>query len=253
MENSKKDKNSEENNKNINKYQNINQNEDTYLELKESKNLNSSDQNNENEEDTDNNSDQNNPKKIKGILNQKKTWFIYSKLGNTFAFFGDKNGSPLIVIGPHWYMYICLSFVLYLLFYFFFKTFWTHLNIIFKLIGILLFLTFFLSYSYTSLINPGIPKYDENAILGNPRENYRFCKICGIWINSEEKTNHCYDCNVCYEGYDHHCPWTGNCIAKKNSVSFYIFIVSILCTFCYFVTGLTHAQHNIFIKNKMNK
>lgn len=28
--------------------------------------------------------------------------------------------------------------------------------------------------------------------------------------------SHCYDCNVCVDELDHHCPWTGKCIGKKN-------------------------------------
>ena len=222
----------------------IDSNEDTYLNLKEK--IQNSYSTKIKEEDRNNNQINS---KIR-FLNKKTTYYFYAKLGNTFTFFGDKYGSPLIVLGPQWYMYISCCTVINIVFLLFFKKFWIYMNIIFKSLGILTFLFFFISYSYTSLINPGIPKYDENAILGKPRENYRFCRICSIWTNLEDNTCHCFDCDICYEGYDHHCPWTGKCIAKKNTYSFYIFLVTILCAFCYFVTALTHAQHTIFINNK---
>ncbi len=238
----------------------IESNEDTYLKIKDNKNQNSyfpsnNYKENENEEINynNNNYNQNNSNNQIGVLNRITTNFFFARLGNTFAFFGDSNGSPLLVIGPHWPMYLCCCSFISLIFFLFFKHYWDNINYFFKLIGLITFLMFFLSYSYTSLINPGIPKYDENAILGKPRENYRYCKLCCIWTNIEENTCHCFDCNVCYEGYDHHCPWTGKCIAKNNTYSFYIFLVSILCIFGYFVTAFTHVQHNIFVNSQKNK
>lgn len=249
MENKKEEENIKGNNSNQIKYSKIDSNEDSYLNIKENKTQNELKINKDNlEYNIDNN--QENPHKKKGILNNRKPYYFYMKLGNTHTFFGDKDASPLIVIGPHWPMYVgCCAFIT-LAFLFFFRHFWVYMNIVFKLIGIIIFITFFLSYSYTSLMNPGIPKYDENAILGKPRENYRFCGQCCVWVSLEENACHCFECNVCYEGYDHHCPWTGKCIAKNNVKYFYTFIVSILCIFCYFVTALTHAQHNIFIAKK---
>ena len=222
-------------------------NEDTYLNIKKNQNTNidSTENNykdNENEEDTYN--------KLIGVLNRKTSSYLYAKIGNTHTFFADKNASPLIVIGPNWIMYLSCCLIISLIFGFFFNAFWNYMNMLFRSIGLIIFFTFVTSYSYTSLINPGIPKYDENAILGKPRENYRFCRICCIWTKIEENTSHCFECNVCYEGFDHHCPWTGKCIAKNNTFSFYIFLISVLCSFCYFVSALTHAQHTMFLLNK---
>ena len=187
---------------------------------------------------------------IKGTLTNLKPYYFYAKLGNTYTFFGDKDGSPLIVIGPHWNMYVCFCSIMSLIYIFFLVHYWNYLNILFKLAGLISFLTYLISYTYIFLINPGIPKYDENAILGKPREKYSFCRKCGIWKNMDNNVYHCFDCDICIEGYDHHCPWTGKCIAKKNVNIFYVFLVSILGAFCYFVTGLTHAQHNIFLEKK---
>lgn len=52
-------------------------------------------------------------------------------------------------------------------------------------------------------------------------------------------TVHCEECEVCIEGYDHHCPWTSKCIGKKNLTYFYIWIFSSLFSIVYF--GLVTA------------
>ena len=31
-------------------------------------------------------------------------------------------------------------------------------------------------------------------------KNLRRCKDCKLWINTEERTYHCYDCDICVEG-----------------------------------------------------
>jgi hypothetical protein len=51
---------------------------------------------------------------------------------------------------------------------------------------------------------------------------------------------HCPDCNVCIEGYDHHCPWIGKCVGSNNSCSFYFFLMMIFgnLIFC-FVAAIT--------------
>ena len=69
----------------------------------------------------------------------------------------------------------------------------------------------------------------------------------------DENTGHCFDCNVCVEGYDHHCPWTGKCIGKKNLAFFYVFLISILFVFGYFVLALTQVQNDSFNERKRKK
>ena len=186
----------------------------------------------------------------KGLLTLQKPYYFYLRLGNTYTFFGDKDGSPYIVIGPHWSMYMCLCPIMTIFYTFFIIHYWNYISFLFKISGLISFLTFFISYTHIFITNPGIPKYDENAILGKPREKYSFCRRCGIWKRMDKNVYHCFDCDICIEEYDHHCPWTGKCVAKKNVNAFYIFLVSILAAFCFFVTALTHAQHNIYLEKK---
>ena len=173
---------------------------------------------------------------------EKNHNYFYKKLGNTFSFFGDRDGNPVFIIGPHWPMYFCFCSFISGGIYLFFYAFWSYLHIIFKILGVFIYCLFFGSYTYTFLINPGYPKHDLASKTGEPRNKYRFCERCKMWVNLDKKPNHCFDCDICIEGYDHHCPWTSKCIGRKNLTTFYIFVITTLFIFAYVVCALTNAQ-----------
>ena len=69
--------------------------------------------------------------------------------------------------------------------------------------------------------------FDENALYNKNKDKSGFCLVCNIYLSLEKKTKHCQFCNICVEGNDHHCPWTGKCIGKNNQKSFIIFVSSV--------------------------
>ena len=187
------------------KYSKIDTNDDTILDSNEVKPQNSFPESirvNINENGEENDKIKNNSTQKIGALNRNLSNYFYMKLGNTYTFFGDKDGSPLIVIGPDYLKYMGLCSFVSLIFIGFLYKFWVNLNLFFKLSGLIIYLTFFLSYTYTFLVNPGIPKSNENANMVSSKGRHKYCGNCGIWINMEDNTDHCFDCNICYEGLE---------------------------------------------------
>ena len=123
-------------------------------------------------------------KNNKKALEQQQS-FCYKRIGNTFCFYGDRYGNPKIVIGPHWPMYVCfcgfMSFIFIILFY----SFWELLNPTLKILGVINFAIFFFSYTYIFLVNPGMPTINENSFIGMPREKYKYCNECKLWVSNE--------------------------------------------------------------------
>ena len=167
--------------------------------------------------------------------------YFYKRIGKVYTFFGNKNGDPFFIIGPQWPMYIFLTGLVFAVIVTFLYCFWDIYTTSFKVIGIIFLISFQLSYTYTFVINPGYPHNDNDRKNGEPREDFRFCSDCKFYVSVHKKVNHCYDCGICVEGYDHHCPWTSKCIGRKNLYSFYMFMTSIMLIFGYFIWSLTSA------------
>ena len=143
--------------------------------------------------------------------------------------------------------YVCLSsvvaFIFLLLQYYTLKT-------QIKLLSIsnwLVFLLFNFFYTYTFLINPGYPKRDETSIKGGM--NMKYCGVCEMWVN-KKGTVHCDECDICIEGYDHHCPWTSKCIGKRNMWSFIGFVVMVFFILIYFTFSAVLTAEALSPKGK---
>ena len=58
-----------------------------------------------------------------------------------------------------------------------------------------------------------------------------YCPRCNIYINNGKNIKHCYICNYCIEGFDHHCIWMGKCLGKNNKNIFLLLLILIELNF----------------------
>ena len=169
---------------------------------------------------------------IKNNNNNSKSKY-YKFVGHTIFVFMDKEDNPLLIIGPEWPLFVCFFSLVNILYFIVTIKFWNKFSYRSKLINQISYWAFTLSYSFTALINPGYPKNNHGRKTGYPRDEYYFCPECHFYVRRKTNASHCYDCGICIEQQDHHCPWTSHCVGKNNIISFYIFILSTLFSICY--------------------
>ena len=146
-----------------------------------------------------------------------------TRMGKSYAFFYDKNDDPLIIIGPQWPY--CLVLLLLSTFSFLFIYFYYNIKStsFIKISDWIFFGIWFISFTLMCVKNPGYPKMCSESIRGTKEMSY--CDKCEIWYKPSSTTIHCEICDICIEGYTHHCIWAGHCIGGNNKKDFYIFLI----------------------------
>ena len=176
-------------------------------------------------------------KKLKSKIKPKKPKlrrYCCRKIGNTLCLLIDKMGNPLIMIGPHWPMYFCFcGFIFYLYSFLFYID---SLDLFFQFFGLFSFYLIFISFTGIFLLNPGYPERNENSLRGNPRDQYKYCIECKIWVRNNMIITHCTECGVCIEGEAIHFAWAGKCIGRKTIFFYHIFLVSIGIGMYFFIS-----------------
>ncbi|XP_016363531.1 palmitoyltransferase ZDHHC18-like isoform X3 [Sinocyclocheilus anshuiensis] len=126
-----------------------------------------------------------------------------------------------------------------------------HLTVFIPVIGGVLFVFVIFTLLQTSFTDPGIlpralpdeaadierqidnsgsstyrpPPRTKEILINDQVVKLKYCFSCKMF--RPPRTSHCSLCDNCVERFDHHCPWVGNCVGKRNYRFFYAFIVSL--------------------------
>ena len=177
-------------------------------------------------------------------INNNNNKNIILNYGRYRIFSYNSKGDSLFLIGPD-YSYFISMLIMNLIFFIFFNyLLLTFTKLIVGIIGVILNIIQLFFFIIASIKNPGLPKKEiQNEVLLNTEpDKYKRCKSCLFIVEKNKKYVHCNVCQICCEGYDHHCPWTSKCVGKGNIFYFNTTLTLVSIVFFYLILAFAFAK-----------
>ena len=120
--------------------------------------------------------------------------------------------------------------------------------------------THIILFFFAAFSDPGVMKRNENSFGCHDTfikvvhkgifKKTRLCETCNI--AKPFRSAHCSECDNCVLRFDHHCPWLGNCVAKRNYKYFYFYLILVnihclllLCFSIYSIAKIIREGKNL--------
>ena len=108
----------------------------------------------------------------------------------------------------------------------------------------------YLHLKYRNVLDsPSSPEFFSSWLItyGSRFTHIKICSSC--MIVRPLRSVHCDACGCCVEKLDHHCPWVGNCIGKRNYRYFVIFVNSLVAMMILVIGG--GLWHLVLTRHKL--
>merc|ERR1712028_184538 len=123
------------------------------------------------------------------------------------------------------------------------------LNVICALIPGIVWMLMMVNFWCAAIVDPGIipknpikPAVPPKFVVVEDGVLMKWCRTCLIYRPPRSK--HCPMCDNCVEKFDHHCPWVGTCIGRRNYRFFFAFILLTCLNAAYTVVGSILVLHH---------
>jgi DHHC palmitoyltransferase len=151
-------------------------------------------------------------------------WARPKRLGKSYVWLESPTGELKVTMGPHWPGVLVVIAMIVGGTYVSFNIignievsrFWIINSA--KVSSVFFFGATLAALLMTACTDPGIVRMTPilNEEEKEEEMNTTYCEVCSVHQPENMGIRHCYECDVCIMGHDHHCPWMGKCIGKKN-------------------------------------